>query len=89
MAIVIFAILVAVIWLVANSTRNRGPDRGSSTEGPEGARAESAVAILERRLAEGEISIEDYENRRRVLLETASGAQADPHRTVARTAGGS
>ncbi len=48
------------IWIVRQISSARGPD--SAGEAP------AALEILDRRLAEGAISIEEYEERRRTLL---------------------
>jgi len=52
------AIIVAVIWLI----RETGVRRGSSGKG-----TPSAAEILDRRFAEGEISAEEYRERRETL----------------------
>ena len=59
--LVFWAAVIAVgIWLVRGlSGRGRTRDPGGDT----------AFEILDRRLAEGEISTEEYEERRRTLLE--------------------
>ena len=53
------AVVIGVIWLV----RELSSRRRSSENGP------TALEVLDRRLAEGAISIEEYRERRRALLE--------------------
>ena len=53
-------ILGAVIWVVYAITRK-------STENPHSVRELTAHEILERRYASGEISSEEYEERKRIL----------------------
>ena len=54
------AVAVAVVWAV----RTFAADRRSPQESGGG---DSALAILDRSLAEGKLSVEEYERRRRVL----------------------
>ena len=54
------AVAVAIVWGIRAFAADR---RGPSDSGG----ADSALAILDRSLAEGKISVEDYERRRRVL----------------------
>ena len=68
------AIIFGVVWLI------RGVARGGPPPGERLARRESAVEILERRFAEGEISEDDYRARREVLANQATAA-ADGART--------
>ena len=63
MAMMIVAVVAVVIWLVANSPRS---DDSSGRSAP-GSPPVIAIGILDRRLAAGEITIEDYEQRRRTL----------------------
>ena len=51
-------VIVALIWLVVGATRGRGGDSG-----PE----ESALEILRRRYARGEIDREEFEQRKKDL----------------------
>ena len=63
-------VVVAVVWAVRAWTGGQGPG------GPGPARHESTPQeVLERRLAEGEISVEEYEERRRVLSGPAGTAR--------------
>jgi len=57
-------VIVGVVWLLRETI-------GRSHHGPGG----GPLAILDRRLAEGQISIEEYEQRKRTL--TASGQVAE------------
>jgi len=52
------AVIFGIVWLVRGTVAGRRPSSGAP---------ESALQILERRFAEGAISQEDYEARRRVL----------------------
>lgn len=54
------AVAVAIVWGIRAFAADR---RGQ----PESSGGDSALAILDRTLAEGKISVEDYERRRRVL----------------------
>lgn len=51
------------IWLVARLTRSSRPTATAPVDAP----ADSARGILDRRLAAGEISVEEYTERRRAL----------------------
>jgi putative membrane protein len=57
------AIIFGVVWLIRGSTWGQD-DRGVSKESP--------VEILERRFAEGAVTLEDYQARREVLLNGGS-----------------
>ena len=64
------AVAVAIVWGIRGFTSDRRrPDEGGS--------GDSTLAILDRSLAEGKISVEDYERRRRVLTGQPAG---DPER---------
>lgn len=56
------AIIFGVVWLIRSSTWGR------TTEGNRLVDKESPVEILERRFAEGAITLEDYQARREVLV---------------------
>lgn len=58
MVVMLIAVIACVVWLVANTAN---ADHGSPSS------PESAMDILDRRLAAGDITIEDYEQRRRAL----------------------
>jgi putative membrane protein len=62
-------VIAGGIWLIRELTSARRSDHGRSDE-------PAALAILDRRLAEGAISIEEYEERRRALL-NAKGPGGD------------
>jgi uncharacterized membrane protein len=66
------AVILGVVWLVRNAAW------GQSRQGDGIASKESPVEILERRFAEGAITLEDYKSRREVLLNGGS-----PHTTAA------
>ena len=53
------AVIVGIVWLVRGTVAARPSSAGTP---------ESALQILERRFAEGDIGQEDYEARRRVLI---------------------
>jgi putative membrane protein len=59
-------IALAIVWLVRALLRQDGGPGGPPAPRPEG-----PVEVLERRLAEGAISIEEYEQRREVLTRTS------------------
>jgi putative membrane protein len=53
-------VIFGVVWLVRALTDHRGPAWGRHTE-------PSALDLLDRKLAEGSISVEDYRERRELL----------------------
>jgi putative membrane protein len=57
------AVIFGIVWLI------RGATRGDWPRGPTVASNESPVEILERRLAEGAITLDDYRARRDVLID--------------------
>jgi putative membrane protein len=63
MGMVVFwgAVIVGIVWLA------RGSSLGSRTE-----RRESPLEILERRFAEGDISADEYHERRQVMTDGSS-----------------
>jgi len=74
------AIIVGVVWLI-RAAFDRGP----------GPRSESLIEVLERRFAEGAISVEDYRERREVLgngNREPTGAHKDELPTAPRVAEG-
>jgi putative membrane protein len=66
------AIIVGVVWLIRSSTW------GQPTRHDRPINRESPVEILERRFAEGAMTLEDYRTRREVLVKEGS-----PHQAVA------
>ena len=62
------AIIVGVIWFVRSGVRS-----GSTAEAH--VSRESPVEILDRRFAEGALTLEDYQARRKILI---NGGMADP-----------
>jgi putative membrane protein len=75
------AIIFGVVWLI------RGAFGGRSQE-----RRESPIEVLERRFAEGAISVEDYRARRKVLVNgtaEANGAHDEEAPAAPRAGGGS
>jgi putative membrane protein len=57
------AVIFGIVWLIRN-TFDRRPEP----------RAESAIEVLERRFAEGAVSVEEYKARREVLLGGSAGS---------------
>lgn len=66
------AVIFGVVWLI------RGSTWGQPMREDRSVKKESPVEILERRFAEGDMTLEDYQARREVLLNggspTATGA---------------
>jgi len=61
--VLFWALLIAgAVWLVREFARDRGPQRGGADNDP--------LQILDRRLADGSISADDYEARRAMLDDT-------------------
>lgn len=58
------AVIFGIVWLVRSTVAGRPSSSGAAPE--------SALQILERRFAEGDISQEDYEARRLVLIDGRS-----------------
>lgn len=54
------AVVYLVVWLVRGAPRSRGQQ-------PAGTPSETPLELLRRRLAAGEISVEEYDERRTVL----------------------
>jgi putative membrane protein len=69
------AIILGIVWLIAWSIRCA--DRGRSMQEEELASGESPTEILERRFAEGDVSVEDYRKRREVLIEVSGAVQSN------------
>lgn len=73
-------LIFGIVWLV-RTTVDRRPEP----------RTESPIDVLDRRFAEGAISVEDYHARREVLLNGpagSNGARRDEPVTAAQAAGG-
>jgi putative membrane protein len=65
------AIIFGVVWLIRSSTWGQPPKNERTVN------KESPIEILERRFAEGAMTLEDYQSRREVLLNGGSpGATA-------------
>lgn len=72
------AIIFGIVWLIRGATSGRREER-----------KESPTEVLERRFAEGAISVEDYRERRKVLADLAVQAQgAGDSETLAAPGGG-
>ena len=69
MGALMFIALVAVVVLVVWVVRSTGPHHAhhASPAGPAGAASETPAQILDRRLAQGDISPEDYQARAAIL----------------------
>lgn len=65
--LLVIAVLVAVLAFLIRALRRPAADRTAATAGQ--GSAPQALQILDERYARGEIDQEDYEQRRRVLLE--------------------
>lgn len=63
MAIALVAVVVLVVWLI----RSAGTGHGPAARAQGGAPAETPMQILDRRLAAGEISPDDYRERAAIL----------------------
>jgi uncharacterized membrane protein len=68
MAVVLIIVVAPLVWLVLRTTggdareHNRSPERVSG-----GGEHEPPLRILERRLADGTITVEDYQQRQKIL----------------------
>lgn len=62
------AVIFGVVWLIRSAVDRPGP------------RTESPIEVLERRFAEGAISVEDYQARREVLVNGGTGSNASRER---------
>jgi putative membrane protein len=65
MVLIVALVVVGIVWLV--QTMQHG---GRGTHRPH---EPTPLELLDRRLAEGAITVEEYEQRRRVLRESAGG----------------
>ena len=68
------AVILGVVWLVRTASWGQPSQRD---------RLESPVEILERRFAEGEMTLEDYQSRREVLTNGRSGVPAAAPKPIA------
>lgn len=66
------ALVVGIVWLIRATTRGWGARGERLVDGEPPVPRESPVEILERRFAEGAISVEDYRARREVLVDEAA-----------------
>ena len=60
------AIILGVVWLIRDGVERRQPEAPS----------ENALTILDRRFAEGAVSLDEYEQRRDVLTGAAAPSSA-------------
>ena len=58
-------VVLAIVWGIRAVTADRHPPQGTGA-------GDNPLAILDRSLAEGKISVEDYERRRSVLAGSSS-----------------
>lgn len=65
------AVIFGIVWLIRSVARGDSPPSGETLEG-----RETPVQILERRFAEGALTLEDYRARREVLV----NGSAEPNR---------
>jgi uncharacterized membrane protein len=68
MALLLVAVFALLLWAVVNRAR----DTRSDADAGRTPRPGTATEILDKRLAAGEITIEDYEQRRRMLESSAT-----------------
>jgi uncharacterized membrane protein len=67
MALVLIVVVALLVWAVLRTSGGDGRDRRYVEAAPGAARDEPPLKILDRRLAEGKISVEDYEQRKKIL----------------------
>lgn len=65
------ALIAVIIWLVVRLL----PERAGTTPPPQLPAPESALEILDKRLARGEIDLDAYRAQRAALLESRGGAR--------------
>ena len=76
MAILMVLFMGGMMWMMMRGM-GRGSPRDSSPPGVRNVSRDSPVETLERRLAEGEISIEDYRARREALVNGSAEPSGD------------
>ena len=84
-AAVMMLFMGGMMWMMM---RGMGATRSSSPPSPTGGTGETSLEILERRFAEGAISIDEYHARREALVTRSSGAHEDEPLTAAGAAEG-
>jgi putative membrane protein len=89
-AIPMMVFMGAMMWMMMRGMMGGGSSPDSSTCSDTSASSETPIEILERRFAEGEISIEEYRARREALVDgAAEPSDEDEKRLVGpRTGGG-
>lgn len=77
-AMVLFwgAIILGIAWLIRGGFEARGGRTEAPADIPE--RRETPTELLERRFAEGTITVEDYQERRKVLANGAAQSDGAP-----------
>jgi uncharacterized membrane protein len=67
MALVLIIVVALLVWVVLRTTGGDARDRRSPERVSGGGGDEPPLRILDRRLAEGKITVEDYEQRKKIL----------------------
>lgn len=67
MLIAVVAVVVLVVWVVRSTGSHHAHHAGPAPAGPAGAASETPAQILDRRLAQGDITPEDYQARAAIL----------------------
>ena len=89
-AIPMMLFMGAMMWMMMRGMMGGGSSPDSSARSDTSASRETPMEILERRFAEGEISIEDYRARREALVAGAAepSGDADEQQPVGTRTGG-
>ena len=75
------AVILGIVWLVRGGVRGWRERRDESRPPP-------PTEILQRRFAEGAISVEDYRERREVIADATTESNGDRHEPLATPIGG-
>ena len=67
MAVVLIVVVALLVWLLLRTSGGDARGRDSVARVQREAHPEPPLQVLDRRLAEGTISVEDYEQRKRIL----------------------
>lgn len=76
-AIPMMLFMGAMMWMMMRGMMGGGSSPDSSASSDTSTSRETPIEILERRFAEGEISIEEYRTRREALVDGAAEPSAD------------
>ena len=90
-AIPMMLFMGAMMWMMMRGMMGGGSSPDSSAPSGTSVTSETPLQILERRFAEGEISIEEYRARREALVDIAAfprGDEADDRLAAPRSGGG-